>query len=179
MFHHARASEAHERHGLPVTTSVRTLLDLAATCSRAEIERACSEALVPQLTTAEELARQQGRGSAVLARLTSDGMAPTRSALERRFLRAVVQAGLPRPLVNQRIGRHEVDFLWPAQRLAVELDGWRFHGHRLAFERDRARDAELQLLGYTVLRFTWHTEAAAATATIARFLTRPASRRAS
>jgi very-short-patch-repair endonuclease len=37
----------------------------------------------------------------------------------------------------------------------VEVDGWRAHAHRLAFERDRARDAELVALGYVVLRFTW------------------------
>jgi very-short-patch-repair endonuclease len=80
---------------------------------------------------------------------------------------------------GQRIGRHEVDFHWPEQRLVVELDGWKFHGHRVAFERDRIRDNELQLLGYTVLRFTWRTDPAAMTAAVARFLSRPASRRAS
>jgi very-short-patch-repair endonuclease len=48
-----------------------------------------------------------------------------------------------------------VDFLWPAQRLIVELDGYRAHGTRSAFEGDRARDAELAGLGYSVVRFTW------------------------
>ena len=37
----------------------------------------------------------------------------------------------------------------------VETDGWAGHGHRIAFERDRARDAELQARGFNVLRFTW------------------------
>jgi hypothetical protein len=37
-----------------------------------------------------------------------------------------------------------VDAVWPAQQLIVELDGYAFHGTRAAFERDRARDAELQ-----------------------------------
>ena len=36
----------------------------------------------------------------------------------------------------------------------VELDGFEFHRTRDAFERDRARDAALQTLGYKVLRFT-------------------------
>ena len=37
----------------------------------------------------------------------------------------------------------------------VETDGCQAHGHRLAFEDDRARDADLQARGYAVLRFTW------------------------
>lgn len=37
----------------------------------------------------------------------------------------------------------------------VEVDGWAFHGMREAFERDRRRDADLQLAGYRVLRVTW------------------------
>lgn len=37
----------------------------------------------------------------------------------------------------------------------METDGWGTHGHRRAFESDRARDAMLQAHGYTVVRFTW------------------------
>jgi very-short-patch-repair endonuclease len=37
----------------------------------------------------------------------------------------------------------------------VETDGWSAHGHRRAFESDRARDAQLVAAGYRVLRFTW------------------------
>jgi len=36
----------------------------------------------------------------------------------------------------------------------VELDGFEYHGTRAAFERDRARDADLQLAGFRVLRVT-------------------------
>ena len=39
--------------------------------------------------------------------------------------------------------------------MIAEVDGWAAHGHRAAFERDRARDAALAALGYAVLRFTW------------------------
>jgi very-short-patch-repair endonuclease len=44
--------------------------------------------------------------------------------------------------------------LWPEARFVVETDGCAAHGHRLPFERDRARDADLQSRGFTVLRFT-------------------------
>ena len=80
---------------------------------------------------------------------------PTRSELERKLLPILPAAGLPRPLVNHRLGSYTIDFLWLDQRLAVETDGWAGHGHRGAFERDRARDAELQAQGFAVLRFTW------------------------
>ena len=53
-----------------------------------------------------------------------------------------------------RVGAYEVDFLWREQHVVVETDSWRHHGDRTAFERDRARDAHLQRLGFRVLRFT-------------------------
>ena len=62
---------------------------------------------------------------------------PTRSEFERAFLDLVRAASLPLPSVNARINGHEVDFVWRAERLAVELDSWKFHGTRAAFERDR------------------------------------------
>jgi very-short-patch-repair endonuclease len=50
---------------------------------------------------------------------------------------------------------YELDFCWPDHRLVVEVDGYRVHGHRTAFERDRARDAALVAAGYRVIRLTW------------------------
>jgi hypothetical protein len=37
----------------------------------------------------------------------------------------------------------------------VEVDGFQFHGHRRAFERDRQRDAAHLLAGYRVIPITW------------------------
>jgi very-short-patch-repair endonuclease len=48
--------------------------------------------------------------------------------------------------------RPKVDLLWTAGRLVVELDGYPNHGSHSAFMRDRHRDYELTLTGYTVLR---------------------------
>jgi len=78
----------------------------------------------------------------------------TRSELERLMLRLCRRHRLPQPEVNAHVGRYEVDFLWSQQRLIVEVDGFRHHGNRSAFEHDRARDAHLQSLGFRVLRFT-------------------------
>ncbi len=99
------------------------------------------------------------RGAAALAAVLAehaDGTTLTRSELEERFLVLCDVHDLPRPAVNARVERYEVDFLWRAERLIVETDGRASHGTSAAFERDRARDARLTVAGYRVLRFTYH-----------------------
>ena len=140
VIHQTRiAPEVRTIRNLPLTAPLRTLADLAATQPETTVERATTEALARRLIAPEQV----------------HGRAPTRSSLERRFLKLLRDAGLPRPLVNQRVGPFEVDFLWPDLRVIVETDGWAAHGHRRAFESDRARDAALQAAGYLVVRITW------------------------
>jgi very-short-patch-repair endonuclease len=81
--------------------------------------------------------------------------APTRSVLERRFLRMCRRHQIPAPSVNVWVSGFLVDFVWSESRLIVEVDGYEFHGGRASFESDRARDAELAVRGYRVLRFTY------------------------
>jgi very-short-patch-repair endonuclease len=97
----------------------------------------------------------------------------TRSALEDRFVDLCESHGIAPPSRNVLIGGLEVDAVWPRERLIVELDGFSFHGHRAAFERDRARDAALQAAGYRVIRLTHRRlegEPAAVAADVARLL---------
>jgi very-short-patch-repair endonuclease len=88
----------------------------------------------------------------------------TRSEAERRLLELIRTAELPAPETNARIAGYEVDFVWHAQRLVVEVDGYAFHSMRSSFERDRRKDAELIARGWRVIRVTWRqlTEAPAA-----------------
>jgi very-short-patch-repair endonuclease len=79
----------------------------------------------------------------------------TRSELERLFRGLSRRRRIPAPEVNAHIGQYEVDFLWREASVIVETDSFRHHGHRAAFEADRARDADLQAQGYRVLRFTY------------------------
>ena len=74
--------------------------------------------------------------------------------------------------MNQTLEGFEVDFLWPDQRLVVETDGAAAHLTPTAFERDRRRDAALQVAGFRVVRFTWRqiTEEPHAVAAILRAL---------
>jgi len=52
--------------------------------------------------------------------------------------------------------RISVDVLFRKHKLVVEVDGLRFHTTAAAYSADRWRDAQLQEMGYKVLRFTWH-----------------------
>jgi hypothetical protein len=176
-FHHAMQLATTTKHGLPITTPIRTLLDLAVTQPR-EVERAASEALVLKLVTTQQLNTQQGPGAAVLAKLVEQGIGPTRSRLERAFLKAVVSAGLAEPIVGHRVGPYTVDFFFPSHDLVVETDGDDYHGHVLAQRRDRTKDAELARRGLNLLRVP-EDDVDGGVATVARFLSGPASRRAS
>jgi very-short-patch-repair endonuclease len=149
------------RDGLPVTAPARTLIDLAGLASE-QLESALAQARVARLVNDRDLARAidrspRRRGVATLRRLLEleRGHARTRSEAERRFTALVHAARLPGPVANVRVSGYEVDFLWATARLVVEVDGYRYHGHRAAFERDRIRDQVLATSGYRVLRVTW------------------------
>jgi very-short-patch-repair endonuclease len=147
--------------GLPVTSPLRTLLDLAACEPLDAFERALNEAQVLGLLRGDaalERLRERSRGrrgAATIDAALDGGAAPTRSELERALLHIVDAAGVSRPHTNVRVHGVEVGALWPELRVIVECDGWGAPGHRAAFERDRARDARLAALGHVVLRFTW------------------------
>ena len=142
------------QHGLPVTSPQRTITDLADTAPAAVLENAIAEARRRRLITEVEIAPGR-KGAARLRAIAAEGARLTRSEAERRLLALIRSAGLSPPETNVRIGRHEVDFLWRAERLVVEVDGFAFHGDRAAFERDRHRDATLQGQGFRVTRLTW------------------------
>lgn len=152
--------ERRSRHGIPVTSVERTLLDLAAVADGRRLRRAFEEADRLGLLDRQCLDRvcTRGRGrpgvAALRALLAETRTGATRSDLEDRFLRLCRDRGLPLPLINASVLGYEVDAFWPAQRLVVELDGFAYHRHRAAFERDRVRDAALQAAGYRVLRLT-------------------------
>lgn len=160
------ADEVTVMSGIPVTTSPRTLLDLAAVLPRG-LEPALNEAEVKRLTDplslAAVVARYPGRrGVATVRRVLDAGTACgtiVRSRLERRFLPLLDRSGLPRPQINAPVKLAgtwlEVDLLWRSEGLIAELDGFATHGTRQAFERDRARDRALQVAGWRVVRITW------------------------
>lgn len=168
------------RQRIPVVTPARALLDLATIVKARELERALAEAQAKRTVTSsalEAVLSRNGRraGTGALRGLLQDSGPPamTRSEAEERLLKLIRGAGIPEPHLNTRLGPYEVDSLWRAERLVVEVDGFRFHSSRLAFERDRRRDAELQARGFRVIRVTWRQlleEPEAVVARIARAL---------
>jgi hypothetical protein len=86
------------------------------------------------------------------------GFHPGESAPELRLSRVLVAAGLPAPVHQHpyRLGNRTVraDLAYPQAGIVIEYDGWDYHSTRTAFDADRARANELEVLGLTVLRFT-------------------------
>lgn len=167
VVHHREPWQAGERRtveGIPCTSVARTLTDLAATEPARRLERAVEQAEVLQIfdRRALEGALERRPGARalrdVLAGFGRSTM--TRSELEEAFLALVRSAGLPQPELNVSValgdGRFaEIDALWREPRLAVELDGERYHSGHRAFHGDRAKGSELlATLDLRPLRFT-------------------------
>jgi very-short-patch-repair endonuclease len=142
-----------EVNGLPVTRAARTIIDLARTMAADELEPIIDAADRRGLVDFRQL--RAARSASLKAVLENYDSAPTRSELERRFLRLCKAHGIARPEVNAIIEGIEVDFVWRDRRLIVEVDGYAYHRSLAAFERDRERDVQLEVRGWQVMRFTW------------------------
>lgn len=164
LIHHSRILTADDRalgEGIPATALPRTLLDCAASerfwLLQRMLERS-EELRLFDLGPVEELlgrsGRHAGRGPLRKAIALYKPPAFTRSQFERRFLDAVLHAGLPRPATNFAEAGFELDVYWPEQRFAVELDSYATHGGHGAFERDRLRQEDLLLAGIGMTRVT-------------------------
>jgi len=154
---------------LPVTGVTRTILDLAAIMPPARLERLVHDLLAERrahlapLTARAAAQRMSGRaGSGMLADLLDElgpGWVPPASDLEARLVATLRAAGLPDPVLQHplpsltRAG--SVDAAYPAARLIIEADSRRWHTRADDFERDRHRDIEAGLCGWTVVRITW------------------------
>ncbi|NOY55604.1 MAG: DUF559 domain-containing protein [Actinobacteria bacterium] len=168
-------SDIAEMDGLPVTTVERTLMDLGAVVHWRQVEHALEAALRDKLTTLSAIDRRlsvrRGRGRSgvgVLANILTERVSGpvAESTYEREFLRLVEPLAVLPPQAQHEIRAGDrfvarVDAAWPDARVAVEIDGHRFHATRSQRASDARRQNELELLGWKVLRFTTdqvHTE---------------------
>jgi hypothetical protein len=158
------SDEITEVEGIPVTGVSRTIFDLAAVLRMRQVERAMHEVEVRGLTdvlSLHDLLERYPRrhGSPVIKAILGAGVTLTRSELEESFIDFADEYGFERPETNAWIfaGGHwyEVDCVWRAQHLIVEVDGRGFHDTARAFDQDRERDRRLLVAGWRVIRVTW------------------------
>ena len=152
--------EVTEWKRIPVTTVARTLVDLAAALSFDDLAVACHEAGVRHRTTPAQVEavlarRPRTPGAAKLRRILCGEARVALSPLEKRFLALLREARLPLPVTNRPAGARRVDCRWPEHDLTVELDGYRYHSSRHAWEQDRRREREARARGDEVRRYTW------------------------
>ena len=162
-----RADRAREGP-LPLTTPIRTLIDLSARLEDDPLLAAMESLFRAKLCTPErlgvrvEILRASGRpGAGRLAELLASRAGPAlESVLEAKMWRLLLRSGLPLPQRQHWVSlggrRYRLDFAWPALRVGVECDGWEHHGKRTAFAPDRARLAEFAAARWRVLPVTWH-----------------------
>jgi len=175
--------DAASHEGVPVTAIPRTLLDFAA-CDPRYLSQALDNArrlgMLDLLALDELISRSRGFRGVARLRAALEIHRPdlfTRSGLERRFLHLIGQAGLPRPMTNAFVSGFELDVYWPAERFAVELDTYDYHGNPTSFESDRLRQEDLKLAGIEMTRVTGVRMSREPTAVITRIRRLLAQRR--
>jgi very-short-patch-repair endonuclease len=156
----ARTADATTHRGIPITTVPFTLVALAAQLSTEDLARACHEAGVRYDTTPRQvdevlLRRPNAPGTRQLRAVLHGDAKVTLSKLEQRFLELLQSEGLELPRTNKQAGTRRVDCRWPHHRLTVELDGYRYHGSRHAWEQDRRREREAHARGDQHRRYTY------------------------
>ncbi len=137
------AAEVTTQLGVRTTTAGRALRDIRPRLTARQFTRLVNRARLERLIAADVAAEFLGRSGN-----------PTRSGLEDEFLRFLARHGLPQPQVDARVCGHEVDALFPAARLIVELDDYATHGDRATFDSDRERDTAHAAAGYQTIRLT-------------------------
>lgn len=154
-----RDVRSHE--GIPVTSAALTVIDIAPDLCEYDLQLALNEALARKLMTVWQMRQVLDRypnrlgSSLVRTQLQPELLTGVpNSGGEKALLVHLVSAGLPRPLVNHKLGGWRPDLYWPEARLAVEVDGVDFHSTRPRLERDHRKDLGLRGMGVESLRFT-------------------------
>lgn len=156
--------------GIPVTSAVRTVVDLGATAPwlvEAALERGIRRGAFRLSEVAGFVGRVERRGRrgvGVIRPLLEQRArwdSATESELEDLFRKAWSGAGRPEPATQYRINDLtgsfvcRADFAFPEAMLRIELDSEAFHMDRPTFRKDRSVQNRTELLGWRTLRYTW------------------------
>jgi predicted transcriptional regulator of viral defense system len=153
------------RHGIPITSVARTVIDLARTCPFPAAVVVADSALRTRQTTKAELqsvipACPRWPGLQAARRVVAFCDARSESVLESVSRVAFHDHGLPPPELQvwvgdatEMIGR--ADFLWRAGRTIAEADGAIKYADPSRAMAQLSRDARLREAGFEVVHFTW------------------------
>jgi very-short-patch-repair endonuclease len=154
-----------EIQGIPATTAGRTIADLAPVYPKAKVGRLLDYAQAERLVTRAEMeARATGRKhDDVLRELLDERPAtprPMGSEFEAALFRILLDAGLPLPVAQYGVLMPDgtyvyVDFAYPDLLLILEADSYIWHVSLDAWRRDRERNSELVVMGWSILPITW------------------------
>lgn len=154
--------------GVPITTPLRTLVDLGGVVRPWMVERAFADLQGRRLVT---VASAKG-ALAALARRGRNGIAAFRECVERRLhteepsgwlesslLPLVREADVPEPVAEYEVWHDGkligvADCAFPEAMLTIEGNGYEIHGSLEGWKRDHKRRRDFQAAGYEVLEFT-------------------------
>src|SRR5262249_49867464 len=157
------------RHGVPLTSPSRTLVDLAGVYKEDVLERAVEHAFRRRLSSVHEVHQvirripsKRKSGTLRVTRLLDRGVfsPEMHSELERQALRMFRRFGVPEPVCQYEVVADDrvlgfVDFAWPKARVIVEAEGFQFHSGREAWENDIDRYNAITFRDWKLLRLTY------------------------
>ena len=162
--HRSSKVERTRRDGVPVSQPARTVVDLASVVTGTALEEAVDDVLCRRLVSLGDLVRRADepgprRGSRALRTVLeawNDDDLPA-GVVEMRLVRQLLAAGLPDPVRQHEIRSGaelvaRVDLAYPHERVAIELDGFRWHAGRGPFRSDRIRGNRIEAAGWRLLR---------------------------
>ncbi len=153
------ASDVTELRGLRVTGLPMTVLTAAAELADGAtlIDRALQAFPVTVAELDAALERNAGlRGFAGARRLLAVARGDTESAAERLFVALLRAERITGWTAQYPFAGWRIDFAWPTERVAVEIDGWAFHHRPDQFDRDHRKRNALVQAHWLVLAYTWH-----------------------
>jgi very-short-patch-repair endonuclease len=153
---------------IPITTPIRTLIDVAGRLEDDRLLAAIESVFRRGIGTPDRLAARlnalRGSGRRGVRRLATlleqrgSGRALD-SLLEAKVWLLLEPSGVPRPVRQHPVvasGRtYHIDFAWPDRHVALECDGWASHSGLRSFVEDRGRLSDLTVARWRVLLVTW------------------------
>lgn len=150
------AQDISEVAGLRVTGVPLTVLEAAHEIG----PKVLDDALLKKRVTLQELVAAHERyprrpGAVAMATRLSALESGARSEAERRTVALFRGADIAGWVANETVCDHLADFVFDAEKVIVEIDGFSYHRDAKTFQRDRTKRNAWIAAGWIVLNFTW------------------------